>query len=114
MGTRKILSVRQEGFCQDYAIHGDPSKAFIDNYNPPRTDKKYVAKRVWNLTANPRIQRRVQYFRDRAAQHVDFKIVDVLNHWVAIATADPAELIQYRRICCRYCYGKNHKYQWTE
>jgi hypothetical protein len=37
----------------------------------------------------------------------------VLQRFWAIATADPNELIELRRCCCRYCYGKNHRYQRT-
>lgn len=38
----------------------------------------------------------------------------VINRWIAIARADPNELMQHRRVCCRYCHGENHNYQWTE
>ena len=31
-----------------------------------------------------------------------------------MATADVNELVQYRRHCCRFCYGKQHRYQWTD
>lgn len=30
-----------------------------------------------------------------------------------IATADPRELVEYRVGCCRYCWGKDHRYQRT-
>lgn len=38
----------------------------------------------------------------------------VLRQWVQIATADPNEIIQLRKVCCRYCYGLDHQYQWTQ
>ncbi len=31
-----------------------------------------------------------------------------------MATVDVNELVEYRRYCCRYCWGKLHGYQWTE
>lgn len=37
----------------------------------------------------------------------------VLRQWFALATADANELIEYRRTCCRHCYGKGFAYQWT-
>ncbi len=37
----------------------------------------------------------------------------VLTRFWSIALADPRELIEYRRTCCRHCYGKNHDYQFT-
>lgn len=39
---------------------------------------------------------------------------NVLRQWWQIATADPNEIMQLRKIPCRYCHGVNHKYQWTE
>lgn len=39
--------------------------------------------------------------------------VAVLDRFWAIATADPNELIELRRTCCRYCYGRNNLYQRT-
>lgn len=38
----------------------------------------------------------------------------VLKRWWEIATANPNELVEYRRNNCRHCYGENHLYQWTE
>jgi phage terminase small subunit len=36
----------------------------------------------------------------------------VLERFWMIATANPNELIEHRRICCRYCFGIDHAYQW--
>ncbi len=33
---------------------------------------------------------------------------------VAIATADPRELVELRRGCCRHCNGEGGRYQWRE
>lgn len=38
----------------------------------------------------------------------------VLKLWLNIAEADPSELMQIRRVCCRHCHGFGHHYQWTE
>lgn len=37
----------------------------------------------------------------------------VLRQWLAMATADPNELVEYRRTCCRCCWGKGFAYQMT-
>lgn len=37
----------------------------------------------------------------------------VLERFWAVATADPNELIELRRTCCRYCYGQSNRYQRT-
>lgn len=38
----------------------------------------------------------------------------VLQRLWQIATADANDLVQYRRNCCRHCWGIHHFYQWTE
>lgn len=36
----------------------------------------------------------------------------VLEQLVAVAFADPNELMEMRRECCRFCYGEDHLYQY--
>jgi phage terminase small subunit len=37
----------------------------------------------------------------------------VLAHWISIARANPNDLIEGRRTCCRFCHGKSFGYQRT-
>lgn len=47
------------------------------------------------------------------SERTEIKADDVLRRIWGIATADARELIEMRRCCCRYCYGRNHLYQRT-
>lgn len=38
----------------------------------------------------------------------------VLKRWWEIATANPNDLVQYRHVCCRHCYGVDHEYHWVD
>lgn len=38
----------------------------------------------------------------------------VLQHWWAVAHADPNEIMYHRLVCCRYCFGYGHEYQWID
>lgn len=38
----------------------------------------------------------------------------VLKMWWDIATADVNQITEYRRLCCRYCWGFGHQYQWMD
>lgn len=38
---------------------------------------------------------------------------DVLREVIAIAMADPNEIMQVRRGCCRHCHGIGHRYQFA-
>lgn len=39
---------------------------------------------------------------------------DVARYWYEVARADPRELTQYVYVPCRYCYGVDHQYQYTD
>lgn len=39
---------------------------------------------------------------------------EVLKLWWDIATADVNELTEYRRLCCRHCWGFGFQYQWRD
>lgn len=47
------------------------------------------------------------------ARRLQIEADAVLRHWWLLATADPNELIELRRTCCRYCHGIDHGYQRT-
>lgn len=44
----------------------------------------------------------------------DVTVQDVLQAWQDIATADPNEICEFRRVCCRHCYGREFRYQFTD
>lgn len=111
---RHHLSVRQENFCIEYAKSRNATDAYRRVYNAENSSPKTINDRSSELLAHPGIAARIQQLIDRAAEKAEFTVVDVLKNWVDIATADPNELMQLRRSCCRFCYGKNHHYQWTE
>lgn len=43
-----------------------------------------------------------------------FDVMSVMRHWLDVATADPTKVVTHRRICCRYCHGAGHLYQWRD
>ncbi len=38
----------------------------------------------------------------------------VLNRWSELAFRDPSDLVETKLGACRWCYGINHQYQWTQ
>ena len=65
------------------------------------------------LSRNVKVQACLAALRAARAERMQVKADDVLARWLAIANADPNELIELRRICCRYCHGKRFRYQRT-
>lgn len=62
---------------------------------------------------NEKVKACIADLRKLRDERLQLQADDVLKRWVQIADADPNELIELRRRCCRYCYGTDHKYQRT-
>lgn len=65
------------------------------------------------LLATDEVKQAIETAMQARSERTEIKADDVLRRIWGIATADARELIEMRRCCCRYCYGKNHLYQRT-
>lgn len=66
------------------------------------------------LYRNDKIRRAIRYLQDKVAKRYQTTIDEVVHQLIAITKADPNDLMQYRRLNCRYCWGENHLYQWRD
>jgi len=66
------------------------------------------------LLATEEVQDLLQKAIEARAKRLDIDTDDVLRRLYSIATADPRELIALEYGCCRFCWGKDHRYQWTQ
>lgn len=64
------------------------------------------------LLSDARIKNGLIEARERLQQASGVTAVKVLQQWWQIATADPNELMQLRRGCCRHCHGEGFAFQW--
>jgi len=65
------------------------------------------------LLTDPVVEAKVEEAMAARLARAGLDADQVLARIRAIATADANELIELRRCCCRYCYGRNHRYQRT-
>jgi phage terminase small subunit len=65
------------------------------------------------LLSLPKVHTAIEISMRARAERLSIDTDAVLTRMCSIAFADPRELIEIHRYCCRYCYGKNHRYQWT-
>ncbi|SIO50653.1 phage terminase small subunit [Burkholderia sp. GAS332] len=65
------------------------------------------------LLAKPEIQDLIAALKQERAGRLEIEADDVLRRLWNIATADTNEVIQYRRLCCRHCFGADFQYQRT-
>lgn len=65
------------------------------------------------LLAVPEVIATIEAAMRARAERISLDTDQIVMRMHAIAFADPRELIGVHRYCCRYCYGKDHRYQWT-
>jgi phage terminase small subunit len=66
------------------------------------------------LMRRPLIVAQIDQMRRQTAEAHGINEDKVFKQWVQIANADPNELMEIRRNCCRHCHGKDFRYQRTK
>lgn len=62
---------------------------------------------------DPRIRERLRRGQEAKKTVTKLKGDNLLRELAAVVTADPRDLIEYRRGACRWCHGAGHRYQRT-
>lgn len=103
------MSPKEECFVRSYVIDWNATRAYVAaGFSPNGADAN--ASRLLN---RPDVSAAVaKYKAERAAEH-KLDVGLVVKSIVQVLTADPRELIEYRRGACRYCHGADHQYQRT-
>lgn len=66
-----------------------------------------------DLLAEPVVQEKVMKAMEERAALTKIEAADVVTRLWGIATADARDLIELHRSCCRFCWGKGHRFQRT-
>ncbi len=103
------LTPKQKRFCDEYLIDLNGTQAAIRTGYSEKTANEQAAR----LLANVSLKKYIDQRKAEISEKTGITQEVVLKHWYGIATADANELVEFRRTCCRYCYGKNHRYQRT-
>lgn len=104
------LNAKQLCFVLEYLVDLNATQAAIRAGYSAKTAQEQGARLLSNAMVKAEIQKGMAE-REKRTEITQDK---VLRRWWDIATADPNELIQYRRLCCRYCFGQDHAYQWRD
>lgn len=108
----RTLTPRQQRFVEAYAKGATGSDAYKQaGYSGTGNVAEAAASR---LLRNVQVATAIADLRAKAAERAEIDTAWVLRQWADIATADPNDLVQYRRACCRHCWGTGHAYQWTQ
>lgn len=99
-----------ERFCLEYL------KDFKGGPAARRAGAPASSARSWasRALAQPEVAARIAQLRAEHLQRVDLEVADLVDRLARIATADVTELVEFRRCCCRHCWGAGHRYQRTD
>ena len=104
------MTPKQERFVQEYLIDLNATQAAI---RAGYSEKTAEIIGFENLR-KPNIAKLIEQSRSNLAKEAQIDAVQVLKQYQDIATCDPNEIVQARREACRYCWGKDHRYQFTQ
>jgi len=112
---QKPLTEQEETFARLFTLYGNATRAYIEaaQYEGPR----HIARaQAWGLTNKPHIRARIREYESTAAAATVIDYAAILEHDRAIVEGykHADQVTQYLHQCCRYCYGKEHRYQWID
>lgn len=102
------LTPKQDAFVKEYLLDLNATQAATRAGYSAKTAKEQGGR----LLTNVAVMRAISKAQVKRAERVEITADMVLQQWWAVATADPNAVVQHRRVCCRYCHGHDHKYQW--
>lgn len=103
---------REDRFVAEYLIDLDGAAALRRTGFSPKNKRSAVVM-ASRILARPRVAAKISKALDARSRRTAITADAVLARLWDIALADPRELIEYRRTCCRYCHGEGFGYQRT-
>lgn len=103
------LTPKQRRFVVEYLIDLNQTAAAIRAGYSERTAREAG----YELMRIPQVKAAVQAEMAKRAERTQITADNVMRTLWAKATADARELVEFRRGCCRYCWGKGYRYQRT-
>ena len=106
------LTDKQAAFVREYLVDMNATAAYKRaGYTAQGNAAEAAASR---LLSNVKVAAEIEKAQAALAERTEITQEMVLKRWWDIATADPNDLIQFRRTCCRHCHGVDHEYQWID
>jgi len=103
------LTPRQQRFVAEYLVDLNATQAAIRSGYSVNSANEQASR----LLANAKVEVAISEAREARSERTAITADKVLEHWWKLATADPNEIVQHRRSCCRYCHSADHEYHWT-
>ncbi len=104
------LSPKQKRFVEEYLVDLNATQAAIRAGYSVRT----ATETGYDNLRKPQIAEAIEERQRDRSVRTEITQDMVLQHWYDLATADPNELTQLRRLNCRHCHGIGYQYQWID
>jgi len=101
-----------ELFCREYVANRFNGTRAAKVAYPDQTDQS-AGTTAWELLKKPDIQKRLSVLIGEVFNSIDLEAAQVVQKLWDVVSADPNDLVEMRRDCCRHCYGMNYEYQYT-
>lgn len=105
------LTDKQRLFALEYLIDLNATAAYMRAFKI--SHKTTAASNGHRMLRNAEVEAYIRAKIDDRSARTETDADRVVLEWRAIAIADPNEICEYRRVCCRHCYGIDHRYQFT-
>lgn len=103
------LTPKQQRFVDEYLIDLNATQAAIRAGYSEKTAKEIGCENL----SKPHIAAEIEKARQKTANKLEITRERVLAEAWGILTADVNDLVEYRRRCCRHCYGIDFGFQRT-
>lgn len=100
---------RNELFCREYVKDFIGARAARRAGVPPASARSWACRAL----ADPEIAARVETLKAESFKRMEVEVDDLLRPLVNIAKTNINDLVEFRRTCCRYCWGVAFGYQRT-
>ncbi|MAO52137.1 MAG: terminase small subunit [Pusillimonas sp.] len=104
------LNPKQARFVEEYLVDLNGTRAAIRAGYSEKTADQQASR----LLTNVKVARAIAEAQQKLSERTHITQEMVLQRWWQLANVDMNDLVEYRRECCRHCWGKGFKYQWTE
>lgn len=107
------LTGLQRSFADAFVTYRSLSRAYVASaYQSDGLNIMALHRRARAVMAVPHVRAYVEDRINAAAGDAIFTVQEALGRFLAIAAADPNELVSVRVGACRYCHGVAFDYQW--
>jgi len=110
----KPLDAKEKVFVREYLAHREVQRAALKaGYSETMASSKCY-QWVRDSKIKPHVYAAIRAGEAKLAERAEITQEMVLARYWEIANANPNEIIEHRRVCCRYCFGDGHAYQWKD